>query len=277
MSKSKTTKPARTVKPTKATKTKVAQKPKATKTPKVVQKPKATKTPKAVQKPKVVKTPKANERMYNSKEICAMFNITAPRLLQFRKGQLVNVKSKDGSPRTYTFDPILIENKDWYWNESEAVFRESAITKIKERKANRKLGEHTANSKAKRKEILKTNNSLKDGEYLVPAIAKKYKITVQNVYSLRDTSTTKPKSYSNYLIQGKDWRFDGGKVILLKSSIAKIEEYVKMLKEKRNVPKANRISVLVNSKLFHLSGEDAKKVIEMLQKKQNDKNKYEDA
>ena len=206
-----------------------------------------------------------------------MFNITAPRLLQFRKGQLVNVKSKDGSLRTYTFDPILIENKDWYWNESEAIFRESAIEKIKGRKQYVKNGDHNAASREKKRQEFIAKNTLKDGEYLVPAIAKKYKITVQNIYSLRDTSTTKPKSYSNYLIQGKDWRFDGGKVILLKSSIAKIEEYAKLLKEKSTIPKAKRISVLVNSKLFHLSGEDAKKVIEMLHKKQKSKNKYEDA
>ena len=45
------------------------------------------------------------QKTYNSKEVCEMFSLSAPRLLQFRKGQTVKVagKGKNDEPRFYDF------------------------------------------------------------------------------------------------------------------------------------------------------------------------------
>ena len=74
-------------------------------------------------------------KTYNTKEVCNMFNLSAPRLSHFRKGQQVKVKSKKNhQDRVYNFDPILQENKDWFWKDSNAIFTESAIQILKNRK-----------------------------------------------------------------------------------------------------------------------------------------------
>jgi len=114
---------------------------------------------------------------------------------------------------------------------------------------------------------------LNEGEYTVQEIADRLGITVQKIYSLRDISTNKPVSYKNYLIQNKDWKYDDGKVILFQSAKEKIKGYVDLLKEKEDVPKAKRIAVLIGTKVFHLTGEAAQGVIEMIQLEQIRKNK----
>jgi hypothetical protein len=213
-------------------------------------------------------------KTYNSKEICEMFNISAPRLLQFRKGQSVKIKTNDENLiRSYKFDPLLEEGKDWYWDGSEVVFRQSSVTKLSKRKKYNKSGENKILAKDRKKLEREEKNKLNEGEYTVQEIADRLGITVQKIYSLRDISTNKPVSYKNYLIQNKDWKYDDGKVILFQSAKEKIKGYVDLLKEKEDVPKAKRIAVLIGTKVFHLTGEAAQGVIEMIQLEQIRKNK----
>jgi len=209
-------------------------------------------------------------KTYNSKEICEMFNISAPRLLQFRKGQSVRVKTtKEGVLRTYKFDALLEEGKDWYWDGSEVVFRQSAVTKLSKRKVYNKNRDNTNNEpKERKKRENKKENQLKEGEYTVQEIADRLDITVQKIYALRDISSNKPVSYKNYLIQNQDWRYDDGKVILLQTAKEKIKGYIDLLKDREEVPKAKRIAILIGTKVFHLTGESAYRVIDIIEEDQ---------
>lgn len=221
------------------------------------------------------------QKTYNSKEVCEMFNLSAPRLLQFRKGQTVKVagKGKDNEPRFYEFEPILKEGKDWVWNGSEVLFKESAITKLKQRKSYRKYQNNnlttrgtkpTANRQQRKLETKKEVNNL---EFSVQELAEEMKLTVQKIYALRDISTNKPVSFQNYLKQNKDWKYDDGKVILLKSAKEKIQQYADMLKEKEEIPKSKKLSVLIGNKVFHLQGDAANAVIKIIEKEQLSKKK----
>lgn len=210
-----------------------------------------------------------------------MFNLSAPRLLQFRKGQTVKVagKGKDNEPRFYEFEPILKEGKDWEWNGSEVLFKESVITKLKQRKSYRKYQNNnlttrgtkpTANRQQRKLETKKEVNNL---EFSVQELAEEMKLTVQKIYALRDISTNKPVSFQNYLKQNKDWKYDDGKVILLKSAKEKIQQYADMLKEKEEIPKSKKLSVLIGNKVFHLQGDAANAVIKIIEKEQLSKKK----
>lgn len=224
------------------------------------------------------------KKTYTSKEVCEMFNLSAPRLLQFRKGQKVRVSSKikNKQPRTYEFDPILIEGEDWEWNGSEVVFNESAINKLKERKAYRKYQIRMSSDrgakamardnqdKSDKKPELNINNNL---AFSVQEIAEELDLSVQKIYALRDISTNKPVSFTNYLRLNKDWKYDDGKVILLKSARQKIQEYANMLKEKEEVPKSKKITVLIGNKVFHLQGEASNQVIRIIENEQLSKKK----
>ena len=225
------------------------------------------------------------KKTYTSKEVCEMFNLSAPRLLQFRKGQKVSVPSKvkNKEPRIYEFDPILIEGKDWEWNGSEVVFFESSITKLKERKTYRKYqhrmsSDRGAKSSTRKKvfavyEAQNDYTNINNAEFSVQEIAEEFNLNVQKIYALRDISSNKPVSYTNYLRQNKDWRYDDGKVILLKSAKQKIQEYAKMLKEKEEVPKSKKITVLIGNKVFNLQGEASNQVIKIIEKEQLSKKK----
>jgi hypothetical protein len=216
------------------------------------------------------------KKTYTSKEVCEMFNLSAPRLLQFRKGQTVKVagKGKNDETRFYNFEPILKEGKDWEWNGSEVVFNESAITKLKQRKSYRKLqnnavstrGTNQSSSRQQRK--LETKREINNLEFSVQELADEMKLTVQKIYALRDISTNKPVSFQNYLKQNKDWKYDDGKVILLKSAKEKIQQYANMLKEKAEIPKSKKLSVLIGNKVFHLHGDAANAVIKIIEKEQ---------
>jgi hypothetical protein len=147
------------------------------------------------------------------------------------------------------------------------------VTKLSKRKKYNKSGENKILAKDRKKLEREEKNKLNEGEYTVQEIADRLGITVQKIYSLRDISTNKPVSYKNYLIQNKDWKYDDGKVILFQSAKEKIKGYVDLLKEKEDVPKAKRIAVLIGTKVFHLTGEAAQGVIEMIQLEQIRKHK----
>jgi hypothetical protein len=198
-----------------------------------------------------------SKKTYNTKEISEMFNLSHPRLLQFRKGQKVG---------EYSFDPILEEGKDWYWSESTVVYTKTAVVKLQNRKIYRKRLKTLNDKMLVGKEDIPRLLQNK-GEYSVQYIAKKYGITVQKIYSLRDVSTNKPIGYTNYLIENKDWKYVGGKVILLEPSKEKISQYANMLKEKKDIPKAKRIIILIGNKVFNIGGEDANAIIEIIKRK----------
>ena len=224
---------------------------------------------------------KMAQKTYNSKEVCEMFNLSAPRLLQFRKGQTVKVagKGKNSEPRFYEFEPILKEGKDWEWNGSEVLFKESAITKLKQRKSYRKFQNNNASARGtkpmanRQQRKLETKKEVNTLEFSVQELAEEMKLTVQKIYALRDISTNKPVSFQNYLKQNKDWKYDDGKVILLRSAKEKIQQYADMLKEKEEIPKSKKLSVLIGNKVFHLQGDAANAVIKIIEKEQLSKKK----
>ena len=73
-------------------------------------------------------------RVYTTQDICKIVGISEPRVHQLRSGQkLSRVTKKDGK-KTYFIEPILIENEDWEWIQSEVVFFPSAIQKAVNRK-----------------------------------------------------------------------------------------------------------------------------------------------
>jgi hypothetical protein len=223
------------------------------------------------------------KKTYTSKEVCEMFNLSAPRLLQFRKGQKVRVSTKNENeePRTYEFDPILIEGEDWEWNGSEVVFNESSIIKLKERKAYRKY-QHRMSSDRGAKSLARRqlgisyepkDININNLEFSVQEIAEEMNLSVQKIYALRDISSNKPVSFTNYLKLNKDWKYDDGKVILFRSARQKIQEYANMLKEKEEVPKTRKITVLIGNKVFHLQGEASNAVIRIIEQEQLSKKK----
>jgi hypothetical protein len=210
-----------------------------------------------------------------------MFNLSAPRLLQFRKGQKVKVagKGENEESRIYEFEPILTEGKDWEWDGSEVIFKESAITKLKQRKAYRKYHSKTSSARSSRTKTLRQKGKLEtkreanNNEFSVQELAEEMNLTVQKIYALRDISTNKPVSFQKYLLLNKDWKYDDGKVVLLKGAREKIKEYAEMLKEKEVVPKSKRITILIGNKVFHLSGTAADSVIKIIEKEQMSKKK----
>jgi len=68
-------------------------------------------------------------RVYTTADVCKIVGISEPRVHQLRSGQKLNRKNKHGIQKTYFIEPILIENEDWEWLNSEVVFFPSAIQK----------------------------------------------------------------------------------------------------------------------------------------------------
>jgi hypothetical protein len=191
-------------------------------------------------------------KTYNSNELTEMFKVSPPRLLQFRKGQQV---------KDYFYDPILEEGKDWYWNGSEVVYTESAVQKLKDRRVNKKRNKHAI------KQVV-LESIKKVGEYTIQDVAMEVGLTVQKVYTLRDNSTNKPIAFTNYLIENTDWKYVGGSVIILESGKAKATEYAQFLEDRKKVPKSKRITVLIGTKVFNLTGKEARSIIEIIKRKQ---------
>lgn len=205
-------------------------------------------------------------KTYNSKEVCKMFNLSAPRLLQFRKGQQVQVKSKNPShaDRVYSFDPILEENKDWFWEGSEVVFAESAIQILNGRKQYRKYGGTRLRSTKTPK--IQTPTPKKDGFITFPDVSVKLKVSVQKIYALRDIATNTPKSATkeHILRLNKDWIFEDGKVLLKESSVKKIEDFLEKRK-KAELDKNKKITILQGKNVVIVSGDKAKRILDILQ------------
>lgn len=68
-------------------------------------------------------------RVYTTQDLCKIVGISEPRVHQLRNGQKLNRKNKKGIVKTYVIEPILVENEDWEWLNSEVVFFPSAIHK----------------------------------------------------------------------------------------------------------------------------------------------------
>jgi hypothetical protein len=209
------------------------------------------------------------KKTYTSDEVAKLYNLSTPRLLQLRKGQIVNtyetVRGKKVLARSYSFPPILEEGKDWEWTGSEVVFFESALKKITNRKANRKHNGKTQRPNSTKVKVVKIKApSFPKGAVMVPDVANEFKITVQQIYAIRDTSINKPRSFTNYLIKGKDWDYINGKVALYKSAIPKVKELVALIKQKATMPKVKSITALVGTKAFRISGADAQRIIDII-------------
>jgi len=191
-------------------------------------------------------------KTYNSNDLRKMFKVSKPRLTQFRKGQKVN---------RYFYGPVIEEGKDWYWNGSEVIYTESAVQILKSRTINKNRNKHKAKQVA--------SKSIKRvGEYTIQDVATEVGLTVQKIYALRDFSSNKPVAFTNYLIFNTDWKYIDGSVIVFESGKAKVAEYAQFLEERKKVPKSKRITVLIGTKVFNLTGEEARSIIEIVKRKQ---------
>lgn len=202
---------------------------------------------------------------YTTKEICANFGITAPRLLQMRKGQTVKLKKKVNGKlvsKDYTFPPILIENKDWSWDGSEVLFYQSAFNKLAERNHfRRQYKKHRETFTNQIKPVKKSHEGLIRAQDL----ANKLEIKVQRIYSMRDISK---KSSAIKLQVKKDWVYSEGKVMIMPEAASIIENYIK---EERNpskpsIPKSGKITVIFGDKAITVSGETANNVLKVIEK-----------
>jgi hypothetical protein len=205
-------------------------------------------------------------KTYNTKEVCNMFNLSTTRLSHFRKGQQVKVKSKKNhQDRVYTFDPILQENKDWFWKDSNAIFTESAIQILKNRKKYRKLsgkGSSTQTPNVRRKYIPKK------GFLTFPDVSAKLKISIQKIYALRDNAKNIPKSATNkhILRLNKDWILEDGKVLLKVEAVEKIKDFFETRK-KTILNKNKKLTILQGKNVVIVSGEKARKILDILENK----------
>lgn len=211
-------------------------------------------------------------KTYTSKEICKMYNLSAPRLLQFRKGQKVEVKSKDPKfeDKVYTFDPILQENKDWYWEGSEVVFTESAIEILNGRKQYRKYGGRLKSTKTPKSQT-PTPTPSKNGYITFIDASKNLKVSVQKIYALRDVALNIPKSAKkeHILRLNKDWIFEDGKILLKEESVEKIKAFLETRK-KAKLEQSKKLTILQGKNVVIVSGEKAKKILDILQDGEND-------
>lgn len=210
-------------------------------------------------------------KTYSSKEVCKMFNLSAPRLLQFRKGQQVQVKSKNPShaDRVYSFDPILEENKDWFWDGSEVIFAESAIEILNSRKQYRKYATRLSSTKIPKSQI-PAPTPKKDGYTTFTDVSKNLKVSVQKIYALRDVATNIPKSAKkeHILRLNKDWIFEDGKILLKEESVEKIKSFLESIK-KAKLEQGKKLTILQGKNVMIVSGEKAKKILEILQDKKD--------
>lgn len=209
-------------------------------------------------------------KTYSSKEVCKMFNLSAPRLLQFRKGQQVQVKSKNPShaDKVYSFDPILEENKDWFWEGSEVVFTESAIEILNSRKQYRKYATRLRSTKIPKAQ---TQTPKKDGFITFIDASIKLNTSVQKIYALRDVALNIPKSAKkeHILRLNKDWIFEDGKILLKVEAVEKIKAFLETRK-KAQLEKNKKLTILQGKNVMIVSGEKAKKILEILQDTEND-------
>jgi len=206
------------------------------------------------------------ERIFTSKEICDMFGLTAPRLCHFRYGQTVHSKSKTkgGISKVYKMPPCLTEGKDWYKNGREIIYRESAIEILKERR------HYEKSSSLKNSPLVTfrtTRTSPKNGFLTVKEVSRMLDSKYSDVYNLRDASSNIPKlaEESHILKMDEDWIYHNGSILLKKESVEKVKSF---LEKKRNpFKRARKVTILWGNISSSISGQKAKKILEILRDK----------
>ncbi len=86
-------------------------------------------------------------RVYTTQDVCKIVGISEPRVHQLRSGLKQTRTTKLGK-KTYFIEPLLIENEDWEWVDSEVVFFPSAIHKAINRKKRPDLMTRTPSASA---------------------------------------------------------------------------------------------------------------------------------
>ena len=208
-----------------------------------------------------------SEFIYTSSDVCVRFQLSAPRLLQFRNGQSVksSLKKKGKSVEfTYHFDPILTENVDFIWDGSVVMFSELALVKIENFKKNRKY-----HKRFKAEVIQPTKKEIEDelGLVSVKNISKELNISVQEIYTMRDTvSGLRKKTSFQLLIQYEDWKYIVGKVYLTPKGIEKVKENIKRKESRKKIYLESNAKIIIIHKenAFTISGELAFKIAEMV-------------
>lgn len=205
------------------------------------------------------------ERIYTSKEVCDMFGLTSARMCHFRYGQTVHSKNKTGGiSKVYKMPACLIEGKDWYKDGREIIYRESAIQILKERRHYEKSGK-LKNSKLV--SFRATRTSPKDGFLTLREVARSFNVKYSDVYNLRDASPNIPKlaDESHILKMDEDWIYHNSGILLKKESVEKVKAF---LEKKRNpFRRARKVTILWGNISSNISGEKAKKILEILRDK----------
>lgn len=208
-----------------------------------------------------------SEFIYTSSDVCERFQLSAPRLLQFRNGQSVKSSRKKNGKSvefTYHFDPILTENVDFIWDGSVVMFSELALVKIENFKKNRKY-----HKRLKTEIIPPTKKEIEDelGLVSVKNISKELNIGVQEIYTMRDTvSGFRKKRSFQLLIQYEDWKYIVGKVYLTQKGIEKVKENIKTKESRKKIhlESNEKIIIIHKENAFTISGELAHKIAEMV-------------
>jgi len=143
------------------------------------------------------------------------------------------------------------------------MFSESSITKIKNKKRNRKFNIKSKAIPSPSKEKVKKEEGLLE----VKNLADKLKLTVQNIYAMRDISK-KNIANSKYhsLVEDQDWKHINGKVFITKEGVEKIKENIKIKRNRKELllEKNAKITIIHKSNVFTISGELAFKIAEMV-------------
>lgn len=85
-------------------------------------------------------------RVYTTQDVCKIVGVSEQRIHQMRSGQNTSRINKHGVKKTNFRKPILIENEDWEWLDSEVVFFPSAIQKAINRRKRPDLSTRTPSS-----------------------------------------------------------------------------------------------------------------------------------
>jgi hypothetical protein len=68
---------------------------------------------------------------YTTPEILEITKVSRQTILRLRKGTQFNSKTGFGKTKLYTYEPILVKDEDWFWQDGHIIYTKSALQKIK--------------------------------------------------------------------------------------------------------------------------------------------------
>lgn len=204
---------------------------------------------------------------FNTKDLCAIYSISAPRLSQIRNGEKAKSnKNAKGKSAVLNCEPILKKGEDWTWKNSQVVYYMSAIKKLnnqtkKGKSLQKNLGldfetlssdfevlslllKHSNIDRAKKLEL-----NERFSQILKPAISKE---TVKSDSQPTEMSSTE-NGFSSYFKKFFNW-FGGKSETPIQDNL--IQE---------NLIKGKKVKIRLNKKEIILSEKDANEIIRIIE------------